>query len=94
MDSTISEVMTDFLLQENVISHQQHRFIKGCSTFTNLLHCVSDWTMDLDNHRATDIVYLDFSKAFDKVPKKRLLYKIEQLGLPKIVDLIDTSCLH
>ena len=34
-----------------------------------------------DEHRAVDIVYLDFQKAFDTVPHKRLMKKVRALGI-------------
>ena len=40
------------------------------STTTNILEFLEAATLDLDNSIPNDIIYLDFSKAFDKVPKK------------------------
>ena len=34
-----------------------------------------------DKSRAVDILYLDFRKAFDKVPHKRLMAKVRSLGI-------------
>ena len=34
-----------------------------------------------DKSRAVDILYLDFRKAFDKVPRKRLMAKVRSLGI-------------
>ena len=42
--------------------------------------CLSEWTKNFDSERALDIIYLDFSKVFDKVPKV-LLHKLNLLGL-------------
>lgn len=81
MESIISETMMDFLLEQHIIPKQQQGFIPGRSTLTNLLHCVNDWTSFLNNREPIDIVYLDFSKAFDRVPKRRLLYKLEHFGI-------------
>ena len=39
---------------------------------------VSDW---VDEGKAVDIVYLDFKKAFDKVPHWRLLPKVRTCGV-------------
>src|SRR5688572_33370498 len=38
-------------------------------------------TRELDNGNCADVVYLDFAKAFDKVPHKRLLSKLEAHGI-------------
>ena len=32
-------------------------------------------------HRQTDVIVMDFAKAFDKVPHKRLLYNLTSTGL-------------
>ena len=37
--------------------------------------------MTLDMKKQTDIVILDFSKAFDRVPHQRLLGKLDHLGV-------------
>ena len=33
------------------------------------------------NHRQTDVIIMDFAKAFDKVPHRRLLYKLDYYGI-------------
>ena len=40
----------------------------GRSCLTNLLTALNDWTSALDNGNGTDIIFLDFQKAFDTVP--------------------------
>ena len=30
-----------------------------------------------NGHKQTDVIVMDFAKAFDKVPHKRLLYKLD-----------------
>ena len=39
------------------------------------------WTKLIDDNINIDVVYLDFQKAFDKVPHKRLLAKLKAYGL-------------
>ena len=54
---------------------------KGKSCLTNLLSFLEDVTKAIDEGKPLDVIYLDFSKAFDKVPHKRLLHKIESHGM-------------
>ena len=43
-----------------------------------------------DKSRAVDMLYLDFRKAFDKVPHKRLMAKVRSLGIiDKVGDWIE-----
>ena len=43
---------------------------------TNLLEFFNGVTLDLDEGSPVDLLYLDFSKAFDKVPHGRLIEKL------------------
>lgn len=59
----------------------QHGFIPGRSTVTNLLCAVNDWTKTTDEGQPTDIIYIDFEKAFDRVPHNRLIAVLEHCGI-------------
>ncbi|KAJ3645915.1 hypothetical protein Zmor_023534 [Zophobas morio] len=64
-----------------VIPREQHGFTPGKSIATNLLCCLDNWTRELDSGGSVDIAYFDFSKAFDRVPKRRLLLKLRHYGI-------------
>lgn len=81
MESIISEKIRTFMLDRGIIPREQHGFVPGRSIVTNLLTCVNDWSLCLDAKIPVDIVYLDFTKAFDKVPLHRLLHKLEHFGI-------------
>ena len=59
----------------------QHAFRKGRSCLTNLLEYLDFATENFDQGNQIDTAYLDFSKAFDKVPHKRLLIQIKKHGI-------------
>jgi len=42
---------------------------------------MDDWTKYLDQGMTVDTVYMDFMKAFDKVPRDHLLHKLQSLGI-------------
>ena len=58
----------------------QHGFVSGRSCTTQLLKVVDKWSDVLDQGGALDAIYLDFAKAFDSVPHKRLLGKLSILS--------------
>ena len=55
--------------------------MRGRSCLTNLLEYLEEVTKLLDSGKSVDIVYLDFAKAFDKVPIRRLISKCKGLGI-------------
>ena len=77
MERIIKRHIINFLVQNHIISDQQLGFVPGRSTTLQLLRALEDWTAELDSGNEVDIVYIDFQKAFDSVPHKRLLRIIE-----------------
>ena len=65
----------------NLISDRQHGFVRGRSCLTNLAEFFEEVTKTIDKGRAVDVVYMDFSKAFDKVPHGRLVKKVKAHGI-------------
>ena len=81
MESVMKDEILDFLLRQNLLNNTQHGFLPNKSCTTNLLQFMEKMTDLFDNSIPVDIIYLDFSKAFDKVPHKRLLAKMKSLGI-------------
>ena len=73
--------MIGFLLKNKLICSCQHGFLPGRSTLTNLLEYLETLTRLIDEGHAVDVLYLDFRKAFDVVPKERLLAKMSSIGV-------------
>jgi hypothetical protein len=81
MERILNEDILNYLLANNLITKHQHGFIRGRSTSTNLLECINDWSLNLQNQAGTDVIYFDFKKAFDSVSHPKLLTKLEAYGL-------------
>lgn len=79
-----SQVIT-YLEEHNIIFKYQHGFRKGYSCDTQLAGFTHDLHSSLDAGIQTDAVFLDFSKAFDRVPHHRLLQKLKQLNIHPLV---------
>ena len=71
----------NYLLSHNLLSSHQHAFINRHSTATNLLECIHDWTLSLHSRHSTDIIYIDFSRAFDSIVFSKLIFVLKQYGI-------------
>ena len=81
LESIICDHIITFLSDKNIFCTQQHGFTYHKPCFTNLLETFEDWTKSNDQGLSTDIVFLDFKKAFDNVPHQRLLIKLRGYGM-------------
>ena len=64
-----------------ILSDCQHGFRARRSCETQLVTLCHDLTSSLDKGTQTDMLVLDFSKAFDRVPHQRLLRKLQHFGV-------------
>ena len=80
-ESIMKDALVDYLCTHNLISRSQHGFVSGRSCLTNLLEYLEYITEQIDQNNPVDCIFLDFSKAFDKVPHQRLLAKVKSLGI-------------
>ena len=67
---------------KNLISPNQHGFMRSRSTVTNLLSLTDFVCTAFEDSSQVDAVYTDFSKAFDRVDHILLLLKIKKFGFP------------
>ena len=65
--------MVEFLVKHKLINTYQYGLLKARSCLTNMLCFLEENTKWVDDGSKVDVVYLDFQKAFDKVPHQRLL---------------------
>ena len=81
LESIIRDKITEHLDKFNLIKPSQHGFRKNRSCLTNLLEFLQFTRTNVDSGEAVDVIFLDFQKAFDKLPHKRLLLKLKAHGV-------------
>lgn len=81
LESIIADRIVGHLEANNLLANSQHGFRRKRSCLTNLLEFFHHMLTVYDETRAIDVVYLDFRKAFDKVPHRRLMAKVRALGI-------------
>ena len=69
------------LSDNNILTDAQHGFRKQRSCDTQLIVSIHDLAKGLDEKGQTDVVLLDFAKAFDKVSHRLLLHKTNHYGI-------------
>ena len=84
LTSQVCQIMKK-LIKGRIIDHlnanSQHGFTAGRSSLTNLLTFLESHTYHVDQGLPVDVLYVDFSKAFDKVPHQRLISKLRAHGI-------------
>ena len=81
MERVTNRQVIQYLQRHKLLSGQQHGILAKRSTVTNLLDCLSDWILALDNRHSVTVAYMDYSKAFDMVSHSKLLHKLSCFGI-------------
>ena len=80
-EGVIREHILNHLSENNAMDITQHGSIKGMSTTSQLLEQIKYVHEILENGSNLELIYLDFSKAYDRVDHKILLSKLEKMGI-------------
>ncbi len=81
LERIIRDEILSFIDKKKIIKNCQHGFRNKKSCLTNLLEFMEHVAQQLDKAEPVDAIYLDFQKAFDKVPHERLLRKLKSIGI-------------
>ncbi|CAM4648684.1 unnamed protein product [Caretta caretta] len=81
VETTVKNKIVRHTEEHKLLRKSQYGFCKGRSCLTNLLEFFEGVNSHVDKGDPVDIVYLDFQKAFDKVPHQRVLCKLSCHGI-------------
>ena len=81
LERLLKNHIVEYLDTNKVIRDSQFGFRKGRSCQLNLISYLETITRAIDEGHSIDMIYLDFAKAFDKVPHKRLMKVLESHGI-------------
>ncbi len=80
-EKLIREHVLLHLKRNGLLTNKQYGFLDGRSTSLQLLKVLDQWTEALDSGDIIDCIYMDYAKAFDKVPHRRLVSKLSAYGI-------------
>ena len=83
MEQVILNTIMQHMRDSQGIRPNHHGFMKGKSCLTNLISFYYRMTHLVDEGKAVDVVYLDFSKAYYTISHSILLEKMAAHGLDK-----------
>ena len=81
LEKIICEALLHHLMTNNLLSSEQHGFLPGRSTTTQLLTALNDWNDLYYSNNTVSVVYTDLRKAFDKVSLPKLLTVLHSYGV-------------
>ena len=94
MEHIVTKHIMKHLECNNILYMLQHGFRAKRSTEAQLLTFVQDQNKNLRDNKQTDVIVMDFAKAFDKVPHKKLIHKLREYGINSSINQWIESFLH
>ena len=81
LEHIICKQITSHFSENKILTPVQHGFRSKHSCESQLLITTDEFIQNFESKTQTDVVVLDFSKAFDVVPHQRLLHKLDHYGI-------------
>ena len=92
IETVIRDHMMDFLIKHKLIHPSKHGFLKAMACQNKLVvFFVEETTKWVDDGSPVDVIYLDFQKAFAKVPHQRLILKLKITWYGKEYNQLDKA---
>ena len=80
LEKVVRKQMVDFLEENDLVDVNQHGALHGRSTLTQLLDQQQEILKILENGEIVEVIYLNFSKAFDSCNHSIMLRKMRNFG--------------
>ena len=80
-ESIVHNHLITHLTNNKILSDTQHGFLRKKSTLTQHIDLLDKLTTNYDNKITSEMIYLDFSKAFDSVSHRKLIHILHHLQL-------------
>ena len=81
LEHVVASGISKHFTEQNILSELQHGFREKRSCETQLIMLVDELSKSMQSGKQTDLILLDFSKAFDKVAHEKLLLKLHFYGI-------------
>ena len=85
LESILRDKIINYFNENKLFSTNQYGFIKGRSTVSQLLKILDEWTQQLEKGGQIDVVYTDLEKAFDRLPHKLLIQKLQKYKISSTI---------
>ncbi|KER34093.1 hypothetical protein T265_00265 [Opisthorchis viverrini] len=81
LEKIVKQALLHMLDEFQILTPAQHGFLRGRSCVTNMLTARHHWLAAVDAGHAVDVIFVDFSKAFDRVDHTELIKKLQGYGI-------------
>ena len=81
MEHIVTSQLVKHFNNHNILYELQHGFREKRSCETQLIMLTHELLQNMQKGKQTDLILLDFSKAFDKVSHEKLIYKLHNYGV-------------
>ena len=81
LEKVVYAQLLEFIVKNNIISKHQSGFRKGHSCETAIQCVLDDWKNWADDGYSVMAVFLDLQRAFETIDRKKLLSKLEFIGI-------------
>lgn len=85
LEHIVNKQLISFMEDKGILSPNQHGFRKGLSTTTQLIECYHEISGYVNNRLQVDAIFIDLSKAFDRVPHRKLIKVLIDYDVPPLI---------